>query len=478
MPFKFFFGAVLDDHVPTLFIAKASSLTPFATVPFKRKRHGSERSLSLISRPGLWACLVGLWLGTAALASYAQTNPLNLPYLLEQASLYHPSMQAARLDARASTEDLLAVQRQRWPTVSAVLEQGISATTSTAAPASRILRLEQTLWDSGRTSARIAEAEVFTSIGETRISLQAQTLALQAVNAWQNLLASRDRVAFAQATILKLSAYRDQIQRRIANEVSPAIDLELVQSRMLQTQVELTQAKTTLKAALTRLEQVSGVNDLARHLENLPAMSGLEATREVPALFSDTDWALAARAHPTVAKTRFEQKAAEQRILAKQAEQWPQIYARLDQPVANTNSTNKTSSFVGLRYTPGAGLSSLAEAKALSSRAASLEQGTEAAVREVFETMQTDREEFLNNRERIQALSTAVEGSGKVLDSYGRQFTAGRKTWQDLMNAVREVAQNQYALADANAAMLGALYRLQIRLGQDILSVAMVNPKP
>jgi adhesin transport system outer membrane protein len=478
MPFKFFYGAVLDDHAPTFYTAKASHLRRVANVPFNRKHPVFEGWLSLISRPGRLPCLVGLWLVSVALTSHAQTHPLNLAYLLEQAHLYHPTMQAARLDARASTEDLLAVQRQRWPTVSAVLEQGISASTATSAPASRILRLEQTLWDSGRTSARIAEAEVFTHIGETRISLQGQTLALQAVNAWQNLLASRDRVAFAQATILKLSAYRDQIQRRITNEVSPAIDLELVQSRMLQTQVELTQAKSALKAALTRLEQVSGVNNLAGHLHHLPAMSGLQATREMPGLFSDIDWALAARAHPTVAKARFEQKAAEQRILAKQAEQWPQIYARLDQPVANTNAYNKTSSFVGLRYTPGAGLSSLAEAKALSSRAASLEQGTEAAVREVFEAMQTDRDEFLNNRERIQALSTAVEGSGKVLDSYGRQFTAGRKTWQDLMNAVREVAQNQYALADANAAMLGALYRLQIRLGQDIHPVAMVNPKP
>jgi adhesin transport system outer membrane protein len=442
------------------------------------KFEGLQNWRSGFQRPSLLPYVVCFWLVTAALSSYAQANPLNLPYLLEQANLYHPSMQAARIDARASTEDLLAVQRQRWPTVSAVLEEGGSTPASSTSVASRVLRLEQTLWDSGRTSALIAEAEVFTNIGQTRISLQRQTLALQAVTAWQNLLASRDRVALAQATILKLSAYRDQIQRRIANEVSPAIDLELVQSRMLQTQVELTQARTTLKAALTRLEQVSGVNNLALHLQNLPAMSGLEATSEMPGLFSGTDWALAASAHPSVAKARFEQKAAEQRILAKQAEQWPQVYARLDQPVASTNSTNKTSSFLGLRYTPGAGFSTLAEAKALSSRAASLEQGTEAAVREVFEAMQTDRDEFLNNRERIEALTTAVEGSDKVLDSYGRQFTAGRKTWQDLMNAVREVAQNQYALADANAAMLGAMYRLQIRLGQDVHPVAMANPKP
>jgi len=55
-----------------------------------------------------------------------------------------------------------------------------------------------------------------------------------------------------------------------------------------------------------------------------------------------------------------------------------------------------------------------------------------------------------------------------VLDSYQRQFQAGRKSWLDLLNAVRELAQNQYALADAHAAMDAAMHRLQIRSGQDV----------
>jgi adhesin transport system outer membrane protein len=472
------FDAVRQAKAPRSRSVTADSTTLEVTAHSTLKLSASKPWLLLFQWLGLLPCLMGFWLGTAGLPSYAQTMPLDLPYLLEQAKLYHPTMESVRLDAQASSEDLVSVQRQRWPSVSAVLEQGSSTATNSASTASRLLRMEQTLWDSGRTTARIVEAQVFTNIGQTRISLQSQTLALQVVNAWQSLLASRDRVVLAQATINKLAAYRDQMQRRITGEVSPAIDLELVQSRMLQTQVELTQAQTTMRVALTRLEQVSGVTNLAVHLPKLPAMLGLEATREMPALFLGTDWTLAVSAHPTVAKAQLEQMAAEQRIQAKQAERWPQIYARVDKSLANSQTSSQTNSFVGLRYTPGAGFSTLSEAKALSSRAASLEQVTEAAVREVFEAMQTDLDEFLNTRERIQSLTSAVEGSDKVLDSYGRQFTAGRKTWQDLMNAVREVAQNQYALADANAAMLGAMHRLQIRLGQDLAPAAVTNPKP
>jgi adhesin transport system outer membrane protein len=64
-------------------------------------------------------------------------------------------------------------------------------------------------------------------------------------------------------------------------------------------------------------------------------------------------------------------------------------------------------------------------------------------------------------------LDQSVRGSDKVLESYQRQFQAGRKSWLDLLNAVRELAQNQYALADAKASMAAAMLRLQIRMGQD-----------
>ena len=80
--------------------------------------------------------------------------------------------------------------------------------------------------------------------------------------------------------------------------------------------------------------------------------------------------------------------------------------------------------------------------------------------------MQSDKEDFVNTRLRIAALERTVEGSDLVLASYKRQFEAGKKTWLDLLNAVRELAQNQYSLADAKATMLGAMHRLQLRMGE------------
>jgi hypothetical protein len=51
-----------------------------------------------------------------------------------------------------------------------------------------------------------------------------------------------------------------------------------------------------------------------------------------------------------------------------------------------------------------------------------------------------------------------------VLASFERQFQANRKTWLDLLNQVRELAQYEYALVDAQASLVGSRLRLEINM--------------
>lgn len=401
---------------------------------------------------------------TSGVTASAQSNApsvLNLGYLLDQAARAHPTIQAARLDVRASSEDLDAAKRSRWPTFSAVVE---SRSSNTTVISSRAVRLEQNLWDAGRISARIREAESNIGVNEARIYIQNQTLSIQIVNAWQNLLSADGRIQVARETLDQLNQYREQMLRRVTADVSPSIDLELVQSRILQNEVELTQALSTRKVALGKLEQYSGIEGLSRLQQRPPAVPSLVRTEPVVNQLAALDWFDVASRHPDVHKARQDSLVAQQRLEVKRAELWPQLYLRLDQPVGSTN--NSLTGFVGLRYTPGAGLATGIEAQALATRAASSEQSIDTAMRNVLEALYADRDEFIAGRSRVQALEKSVQGTSSVLESYSRQFIAGRKTWQDLMNAVRELAQNRYSLVDAHASMVSAMYRLQLRMGQ------------
>ncbi len=394
------------------------------------------------------------------------TSHLKLQYLLEATAASYPSLMASRTDARANEQDLEATQRQRWPTFSSSVE---SLTGNARSFPSRSVQVEQTVWDAGRVSARISEAQAAVDQGYVKTILQRQELFLQVVAGWQNLLAAKSRAQVAGQTINRLREFQAQMQRRVDAEASPRIDLELANARLLQTEVELETAQSSLQVALTRLEQLSGEQNLAIFLPDLPPMPSLLETQGLAQKMSQIDWHRVAAEHPSVMRSQFEAKQAKSRLKVKQSEGWPQIYVRAFQPLGTVPTSSETgmTTFIGLRYTPGAGLSNIIEAQALETRISSSELMVLTAHRDIQQTLLSDQEEWSNTRKRIAALEKSVQGSDLVLASYQRQFQAGRKTWQDLLNAVRELAQNQYALVDAQAAMMGAMYRLQVRMGQD-----------
>jgi adhesin transport system outer membrane protein len=279
---------------------------------------------------------------------------------------------------------------------------------------------------------------------------------------------------------MRLKSYQAQMRRRVEAEASPRIDLELVDSRLLQTEVEIAVAQTGLRVAVTRLEQLSGEQRLTLRIPHAVYPLTLLETQAFQRQLADTDWLLLASDHPVSAKARLEVLQMRRRLDAKQAEAYPQVYLRVYKPIGSSSSSGDTSTtaFLGLRYTLGAGFANLIEAQAIGTRIASSEQSVEAVIREMQQTLQNDREEFINARLRIAALEKSVASSSTVLESYQRQFQAGRKQWQDLLNQVRELAQNRYALADAQAVMVGSMSRLQIRMGLDPASapgIAEIN---
>ena len=59
-------------------------------------------------------------------------------------------------------------------------------------------------------------------------------------------------------------------------------------------------------------------------------------------------------------------------------------------------------------------------------------------------------------------LTESAELASDVLVTWRRQFLAGRKTWQDLMNAAREKAQADVQLAETRSARWTAVQRLRL----------------
>lgn len=409
---------------------------------------------------------------TTALVLATGAQAVTLPELLRAAAATHPTVQSARQSVNAATEDVEAVRRQYWPTMSATLEQG--RITSIEGP-TRLLRADQTLWDFGRIKANVAASEHTVDATTAALEGQQQAVGLQVIEAWRTLQGSHGRLRISEEMLQRLQAHESMMLRRVAGELSTQVDLDLVRSRILQGRVEVTQARTSIKVAITRLQNLTGLPNLESMLAAPPPLpSRAEIDARFQLLLKLIDWDDAANRQPAVVKAQEEFRAGQERIKAKSAEAFPQVYARLDQAISGRK---ETAAYLGLRYSPGAGFSTAVEANALAARALALELSVQAARIDARQTLDVDRDDLRDNGLRAQALEAAVQGAQRVFESYERQFTAGRKSWIDLMNAVREVAQNAYSLTDARAAQAAALYRLQLRTNPELIDVAVALPE-
>ena len=85
---------------------------------------------------------------------------------------------------------------------------------------------------------------------------------------------------------------------------------------------------------------------------------------------------------------------------------------------------------------------------------------------EVLQAMLNDANEIQENLQRSKSLVVSVESSRQIHESYVRQFTAAKKSWLDVMNAMRELSQNEYALNDVQHNFFGLLQRLRVYAAQ------------
>lgn len=386
--------------------------------------------------------------------------PLVVEQLIRDAIIQHPVVLSARLQEKASLEDLSVARLQRYPSLSVQSEASGSGRAN-------IVSVEQPLWNAGRLQARINSAASTSSAHTARTQEVLYETALRVVDAWQALVHAHERAREISVTLKELGKYSDLMQRRVDAKVSPPIDMELVAARTLQVRVDLQSATAGQRIAQSRLTQLLGSERPIGALLDATPIKG-QAVRALAALNPGLEdkVALAVNHHPSVRKTAQQSESLRYDLQAQKASQWPEIYARAQKPFATSGVVSTSSNvFVGLRYQPGAGFSSFAQAKSALARLESSEQSIEAMRREIRDQVQTDIEELASTQGRVDVLQQAVASSALVFDSYLRQFVAGRRTWPEVLNAVRENGDNRLSLVDAQALLLGAVYRTRVRMG-------------
>ena len=404
-----------------------------------------KKSLAL-----LFACLT--------LGAYAQSQDAWHFDRLRQAALNtHPLMQgkrAARVVAQAERD---GAEWQRYPTPSAEV--------STQANGVGVVRVDQPLWTGGRITASIDAARSRLDAATVGVDEAALDVTLKVIAATVEAQRQQIRERHGLDGVRLHEELLAMIQRRVTQEVSSMADQRLASSRLLASTNELSVIQQARQNALAQLTQLAGqpVRVLAEQgVGDVPVPPSLDEAITQALAFS-----------PVLRRLAHEESVAEAEIATRRSAYLPQVVLRLESNRSERTTDNR--GMLVLLAQPGAGLSAQSGVDAALAKREAARLAREAAERELRERVTLDWNEWSAARNRAKLAGEARSMSREVYESYARQYTAGRKSWIDVLNAVREAVQSEWTVADTHAQMLGASLRLRALMGALPISGAQVR---
>ena len=292
---------------------------------------------------------------------------------------------------------------------------------------------------------------------------------LQAYGDW---LAAHLKVQATEKSLATHTRLHEQVKRRIEQGASSESDLILATGRLESVAAEITLVNAQKEIARARLGQLVGRQVDEAALRAAPALPRRLDTGLQPLL------QLALARHPSIKKLQAQARVHQATVEERRAELSPEVYARAERQHGNHGSGNTSPEnrfFIGLSSRFGAGLSGLSNVEGARAELQAALAEVEQQNRLVSEQVLADYTLNTSSEARLQALRAALKAAGQVAESYDRQFLSGRKSWLDVMNAARELAQTEMQLADIESSQVLVTWRLAIH-GEGLAGVLEDRP--
>ncbi len=383
-----------------------------------------------------------------------------LEQLIASALASHPSAHGQRALVQSAEAGVDSARWQFYPTPS------VSVETANASAADRLyegdnrvstLRLQQPLWTGGRLSAGMDKAAAGLVVSQASLEEVRLQLGLRVVQTYGDWLSAHLKTLANEKSLATHVRLREQVKRRLTEGASAQSDLVLAVARLEGISADVTAARAQGEIALARLGQLLGspVDGLA-----------LTAVLASPRALNGGAQALLERAigiNPTVTKAQAQARVQEAVIEERRADLMPEVYVRIERQYGNYNFPNgepQNRLFIGLTSRFGAGLSTVSNIEAARTQHAAALTEIEVQSRTVSEQVLADYALGLSAASRMASIQASLRAAEDVSASYDRQFLAGRKSWLDVMNAARELAQTETQLADLQSTQVVVTWRL------------------
>lgn len=391
-----------------------------------------------------------------------QAQAAGMVELLTLAFEGNPLLQSQARLVEASRAEVRGANWQYFPSPSVTVEQVNADKNDLAYNKDKqvaTFRLQQPIWTAGRLSAGVTRAQAVAEAAQAQMEETRQQLALRTIQTWGDWRTGQQKVQALRESLQTHQRLYALIKRRVQVGVSAEADEVMAQSRLEQTQAELMAAQAQLTSSLARFEQLTGQKLESGQLSRY-SVQPLDAEEDLSAML-ERAW----QHSPLGAKLQAQIKQYEMEVQIRKAQTMPEVYARAEHQQGSFNSNGLSSSnrfFIGLSASPGAGLSVLSGVDAAQARLMAAQGEIDSARRNLIEQVSLEHIAAITQQQRYRSLQSGLRWIMAMVDSWDRQFLAGRKTWVEVMNAARELAQAHTALAEVEVAHVVAGWRLAV----------------
>ena len=385
-------------------------------------------------------------LTAGANAQTQASGAFSLPSLINKAITYHPSIKSSIFLEDSAKDEVTSAKWQYFPTPQFSVRQVSSSDTDASYNGDErvsVLSLTQPLWAGGSIDAGLEKSRARLLSARASTKVAQQDLASRVINAYSRWYDSYLKKESYKKSKEEHDVLRARLKRRIKQGLSSSSDLNLANSRSTQADAGLNSAIIQHKNSLLRLEELLGASlnpkDLIKDFSIIKFENNRNKLRKRALLMS-----------PKVKQIKAESLVVKAELEQSRARLYPGINLKLERQWGNFNTKDAKSEdrvFVEFNSSFGAGLSNFSQTRQIKSRYQSLQAKIKDEENKEAQQIELDWMSSISLEKQKALLESSLANTEKVRKSYYRQFLAGRKSWQEVMNSIREVSQLESQLA-------------------------------
>lgn len=405
------------------------------------------------SRPALLLCALLYMAGSAVAQSPAEQDAAFLA-LVAEAVQRRPDFGTQHASVGAARGALSEAKADFFPRVQLLLDSGEdrSVRDGRSSPGTRRsgdvnpqLGVTQLLYDGGAAWGRVRAARGRVSAAVHGIDSAANNLSLQAVQIYFTVIRQQEALTIALENLNKIASVRDKVAGRAQEGRDPRSELSRLDSRVLEAQGQLLDARRNLADAIASYEEFFG---------SAPGVLRVPASYPQPRPSVEEAIRVARERNAELLALRDELEASTAEVDSQRASLlWPRLSLEASGTTYDAfgpSGTDNRDTYVGLRfsYEVFGGGAGLARTRAASSRNRAARFAIERAELALERQLRQAYAAVEAREAQLTAMADRVGRDHSAIDDYEELFLAGRRSLNDLIVAQRDYFASATQLLD------------------------------